>query len=132
MSTTKKKEIYSDFRANFDVHPVKQDLVRLVNEDAVARSIRNILLTNVYERRRNPGFGAGLAAYLFENISKTTESNIKKAIEDAITNYEPRASLVHVHVSALPDKNAYTATIVFSVVNRLEPIQLDLLLERIR
>lgn len=132
MNTTKKREIYSDFRANFDPHPVKKDLVRLTNEDAVARSIRNILLTNVYERRRNPSFGAGLSAYLFENISKATESGIRDAIKAAIQNYEKRASVIEVYVSARPDKNAYSATIVFSVLNRIDPVTLDVLLQRVR
>jgi phage baseplate assembly protein W len=127
-----KEAIYSDFRANFDAHPVKKDLIRLTNEDAVGRSIRNILLTKVYERPRNPTFGAGLSAYLFEDISRATEDSIKEAIEIAVGNFEKRATLIAVYVSARPDKNAYAATIVYSVINNLDPVSLNVLLERVR
>lgn len=124
--------VYSDIRTNLDVHPVKQDIVLLTNADAVKTSIRNIILTRPYERPRNPNFGAGLAGYLFEDISRATEGSIKEAIELAIANYEKRAQAVEVYVSALPDKNAYSATVIFSVVNQIEPVQLNVLLERVR
>jgi phage baseplate assembly protein W len=130
--TQKPREIYSDFRANFDPHPVKGDLLRLTNEEAVKRSIRNILLTGPYERFTNFELGAGLSNYLFEPISTVTEGQIKSAIETSIRNYEKRANLISVIVSARPDDNAYVATIIFSVINLLEPVTLSVLLERIR
>jgi phage baseplate assembly protein W len=126
------REIYSDFRANFDVHPVKGDLLRITNEEAVKRSIRNILLTEPYERFTNFEFGAGLANYLFENISSVTEGQIKNAIENSIRNYEKRANLISVVVAARPDDDAYAATIIFSVINQIEPVTLKVLLERVR
>jgi phage baseplate assembly protein W len=131
-TTHQPREIYSDFRANFDPHPVKGDLLRLTNEEAVKRSIRNILLTEPYERFTNFEFGAGLANYLFENISTVTEGQIKSAIETSIKNYEKRANLISVVVSARPDDDAYAATIIFSVINQIEPVTLKVLLERIR
>jgi phage baseplate assembly protein W len=129
---TQPREIYSDFRANFDPHPVKGDLLRITNEEAVKRSIRNILLTGPYERFTNFEFGAGLSNYLFENISTVTEGQIKSAIETSIRNYEKRANLISVVVSAMPDKDAYSATVTFSVINQIEPVTLKVLLERIR
>lgn len=128
----KDKIVYSDIRTNLDVHPVKQDIVLLTNADAVKNSIRNILLTRPYERPRKPSFGAGLSGYLFENVSRATEGSIRDAIILAIENYEPRASIVEVYVSVLPDRDAYAATIVFAIVNQIDPVQLDVLLERIR
>jgi phage baseplate assembly protein W len=124
--------IYSDIRTNLDIHPVKGDIVLLKNIDAVKTSIRNILLTRPYERPRKPDFGAGLSAYLFEDMSPVTEQSIKGAIELAIENYEKRANVIEVYVTALYDKNAYAATIIFSIVNDINPAKLDLLLERVR
>jgi len=124
--------IYSDFRTDFQIHPATADIARLTNEEAVKRSIRNICLTSPYERPWNPRFGAGLSAYLFEPISAITEELIRKAIKDAIANYEPRALTYEVYVQALPDQNAYTATVIFSVINRQDQITFSVLLNRIR
>jgi len=131
-STITQSVIYSDFRTDFELHPVSGDLGRLTDVEAVKRSIKNICLTGVYERFWRPTFGAGLKKYLFEPVSYITESLIKKAIEDAIANYEPRANTYEVYVAALPDQNAYTATIIFTVINTPEPIKFSLLLNRIK
>lgn len=123
---------YQDFRTNLDSHPVKGDLLLLSNEDAVKRSIRSILLTKPWERHWNPDYGAGLAALLFEPMTMITENSIRQSITSSINNFEPRAELVDVYVSADPDNNAYNATIVFYVINIPEPITLTVLLNRIR
>jgi len=124
--------LYSDFRTDFDKHPVTGDLAKLTNEEAVKRSVKNICLTGIYERFWNPRFGAGLSKYLFEPISYITEDLIKNAIKDAITNYEPRALTHEVYVTAQPDQNAYAATIVFTVINNPNAITFSVLLNRIR
>jgi phage baseplate assembly protein W len=123
---------YSDIPTNFDVHPVKEDLVLITNEQAVKRSIRNLLLTDPYERFFRPNLGAGIRQSLFENISRDTEFIIKEKIAETIKNYEPRASLYSVNVKALPDENAYSASILFYITNNTAPITLDLILRRVR
>ena len=130
--TTRIEEIYADVTSSFAFHPTKLDLVMDVNEDAVKQSIKNILLTNRGERLFNPTFGSDLKSILFENFSPQTESQLKEYIEMSINNYEPRASLIDVVVQAIPDLNAYSATIVFSVINKAEPITLEFLLDRVR
>jgi phage baseplate assembly protein W len=124
--------VYSDIPTNLDVHPIKEDLVLLYNENAVKRAIRNLLLTDPYERVFNPGIGAGIRQSLFENISQDTEFILKERIRETIINYEPRANLYSVNVKAMPDENSYSATIVFSVVNNTTPVTLDLVLRRVR
>ena len=128
MTTTQ----YSDIPTNFDVHPVKEDLVLLTNEQAVKRSIRNLLLTDPYERFFNLNLGAGIRQTLFENMSRDTEYVLKEKITETINNYEPRASLYSVNVKALPDENAYFASLVFYITNNTAPITLDLILRRVR
>lgn len=130
--TARRENLYADFNTAFDVHPNKLDLVLSTNEDAVKRSIRNLLLTNRGEKLFNPTYGSDVRGLLFENISPQTESAMREYIELSIQNFEPRANLLEVLVSALPDENTYAVTIVFSVINRTEPITLDLLLNRIR
>jgi phage baseplate assembly protein W len=126
------KNIYSDISTNLTVHPIKGDIVLLANENAVKRSIINLMYTEPYERFFNPNIGAGLKAYLFENISQDTEYIIREKIIEVITNYEPRANLIGVYVKAIPDDHLYTASIVFSVLNSVNPITLEVILKRVR
>lgn len=128
----RQNERYSDFYTNFDPHPVRGDLLRLTNEEAVKRSIKNLMFTAPYERRFQPDVGAGLPQYLFENIDSTTEFIIREKIIETIRFYEPRANVVEVYVNAMPDDNAYTATIVFTVLSNITPVTLDLILTRVR
>ena len=124
--------VYSDLTTSLEVHPEKLDLYLEVNEEAVKRSIKNILLTDRGQRLFDPIFGSSIRSLLFENISPQTESALKSAIESAIENFEPRASLIDVIVQPMPDENAYAVTVAFGIINSPEPIVLELLLNRIR
>jgi len=127
-----KQIIYKDIPVNFDVHPLKGDLILNTNEVAVKRSIINLLLTNPYERFFNPNIGSGIRASLFENISKDSEYFLREKITEVINNYEKRAQIYSVNVKALPDDNTYSVTIVFFILNNTQPITLSVVLRRVR
>ena len=129
---TAKPIAYSDFYSNFDLELVKKDLLSYKNEDSVKRSIRNILLTDKGERFFNPTFGSDIRKMLFENFSPSTEQVIADLIKTAIGNHEPRANVIDVNVSGNPDQNSMYINIVFSVINKAEPVTLELILNRIR
>jgi phage baseplate assembly protein W len=129
---TAKPLVYSDFYSNFDLEIVKRDLLSYKNEDSVKRSIRNILLTDRGERFFNPTFGSDIRKMLFENFSPSTEQVIADLIKTAIGNHEPRANVIDVNVSGNPDQNSMYINIVFSVINKAEPVTLELILNRIR
>ena len=129
---TAKPIVYSDFYSNFDLELVKKDLLSYKNEDSVKRSIRNILLTDKGERFFNPTFGSDIRKMLFENFSPSTEQVIADLIKTAIGNHEPRANVIDVNVSGNPDQNSMYINIVFSVINKAEPVTLELILNRIR
>lgn len=125
MATTPRsniEEIYSDFQTNFTMHPIKKDLTKLVNEDAVKRSIKNIVMTNFYERRFRPRFGANIRKYLFENITPLTLRAIQSDITTSIETFEPRANLIDVKVSSANDSNEVDIAITFTTINRLQPV----------
>lgn len=123
---------FSDFNVNLDIHPIKGDLSLLYDVNSVKRSIKNLLFTDPFERPFSPQLGAGLKAFLFENVNSDTQYLIRERIKDVITNYEPRANLIEVVVKVLPDENAYFATIIFSVNNNINPITLEVVLRRVR
>lgn len=123
---------YRDLNLSFILHPATNDVSAITNADAVRRSIRNLVLTNYYERPFRPSLGSGVAQLLFEPITAITSQRIKTAIQDVIRGYEPRADLLGVDVEVTPDRNAYEATITFHVVNQIDPVTVSVFLERIR
>ena len=125
-------EFFSDFLTNLNVTNVKKDLTRAVNEEAVKTSIRNLLLTNRGDRFFRNTIGSDLRSMLFELSSPANEQMIADLIRTTIDNYEPRASIVDVRVESDDDNNMVIATIVFNIINKEEPIVLDLILNRIR
>ena len=99
---------------------------------AVIRSIRNLLLTRHYERPFNPDLGSNIDAMLFEMVSPLSATSLEKEIQNVIENYESRATVDSIVVSAQPDNNAYNVTITFYIENATLPTTVTLLLERNR
>tara|TARA_R110000868_G_scaffold124490_1_gene329118 strand:+ start:1146 stop:1541 length:396 start_codon:yes stop_codon:yes gene_type:complete len=123
---------YTDLDLDFIAHPITGDVTKKVGPDAIARSIRNLVMTNYYDRPFRSQIGSNALKMLFENIGPLTAINLEQAISDVVTNFEPRAKLIGVKVKADPDNNGYSAKIAFYVKNRPEPFQTTLFLERIR
>jgi phage baseplate assembly protein W len=124
--------LFSDLKRNFDTHPITNDVLMVTEEEAVKSSIFNIIFTSPYERYRNPRFGAGIPADLFENLSPQTEYQVKNRIVSAINTYEKRATLLDVIVTANNDQNNYSVTIKFITKNSFEPVIIENILRRIR
>lgn len=125
-------KIYSDIDFTFTKKPVTADVALSYDQQAVIRSIRNLLSTKHYERPFNPNIGSNIDAMLFEPISTATSVSIQKEIEDVIKNYEPRARLQNVTVSPKSDSNAYNVSLSFYIENATLPTTVTLLLERNR
>jgi len=126
------QKIYSDIDFTFTKKPVTADVALSYDQQAVIRSIRNLLLTKFYERPFNPGLGSNLETLLFEPMIPTTTAAIEKEIAATISNYEPRASVKS--VVATPDeyKNAYNVTMTFFLENAATPTTVTVFLERNR
>lgn len=130
--TVQPKKIFSDIPTNLTVHPKKQDLLMITNDEAVKRSIRNIVSTDSYDRVFQPELGGNVRGLLFENFDRLTVSQIENKIEAAILNFEPRAKLLAVNASPSSDDNSLRVTVIFSIIGNNKPINLDITLERQR
>ena len=131
MPTPKSVE-FRDLNITFNRHPVTGRLSILENNDAVIRAVKNIVLTNHYERPYQPKFGGNIRAKLFENIDELTVFEIKRDIETALENFEPRVFVNDLRVSANDDQNRVEVTIIFRIVNQANPIETTFFLERVR
>lgn len=127
-----KNQYYSDFLTNLNRHPVSQDIVRFTNEQAVIRSIKNLLNTNKGERFYQPKVGTDLNKLLFENSGIGLENEIVNSIRDTIEKHEPRAKLLDAQVIGDPDYNRYTIGLTILLVNQNNPVTFSVTLQRVR
>jgi phage baseplate assembly protein W len=123
---------YSDLDLDFIAHPMTKDVVVKTGADAIKRSVRNLVLTNFYEKPFRPGIGSNAVKLLFDNMSPLVANFLENAITEVIQNYEPRVELLKVTVIPDYDNNGYTARLDFIVLNRNEPLTTTIFLERVR
>jgi len=123
---------YTDLDLNFTRHPVKNDLVPRTDENAVVYAVRNLILTNHYERPFHPEIGSNIRKMLFEPLSEFTAKSIARLIEETIRNFEPRAQVQRIDVLPAFDQNAYTVRFEFFLVSNPKPMTVEFLLERVR
>ena len=114
-NSTRSNNLYSDLNLNFNKNPATKDIAKLKDVEAVKRSVRNLILTNRFERPFHPEIGSDIRALLFENMTPTIQTLLTDRIRDVLETYEPRAVLNDVIVSGDMDKNQYGATIKFYV-----------------
>jgi len=126
------KPYYSDFYTNFNVHPQNKRLVKYTNEEAVKRSIRNLINTEMYDRLFQPEVGCKIKSLLFENMSDVISNEIKSSIRETIEIYEPRAQVIDIIVQANESRHAYDVYIYFQVINSDNPLSITITLYRAR
>ena len=125
--------VYKDLNLNFTRNPVTGDVATVTDVNAVKRSIRNLLLTNHYERPFHPEIGSDIPALLFENFGPITGNQLSRNIEEMILNFEPRARVESVECFPVPDSNRYDVRIYFYVENLpTELIEFQTILESVR
>jgi hypothetical protein len=128
----KLNNLYSDIDLMFNAHPGKGDIVLSYGDQAVIRSVRNLLSTNFYERPFQPFLGSNMNALLFEPVNSMTAGALEEDIKNVLSNYEPRASISEIKVTAQPDNNAFSVRVSFFIGNNTLPTSVSLLLERKR
>lgn len=132
MALIARKPDYSDLDLDFIPHPTTGDVVRKTGDDAIKRSVRNLILTNFYDRPFRPYIGSNTQKLLFELANPITANLIKDSILEVINNYEPRIKIMQLSVQLDEDNNGYNVTIQYEILNRSEPALITLFLERIR
>jgi phage baseplate assembly protein W len=123
---------FKDLDLNFTIHPIKKDINTHKNEYAIINAVKNLILTNHYERPFQPQIGSNIRRLLFENVDSVTGSQIEREITETIDNFEPRARTSKVDVVADPDNNGFKVVLEFFIINNPNPITINFFLERIR
>ena len=107
---------FKDVSMSFQVNPITSDIIGVKNDTAIARSIRNLVLTTPGERFFNPDLGSGVSKVLFETIDEISSSVIRDEIEETIIRFEPRVKLEDVRVKPNYDNHEFDVTVTYTIV----------------
>ena len=130
--SVRSNKAYSDLNLNFNKNPATKDVAKLKDVEAVKRAVRNLILTNRFERPFHPEIGSDIRSLLFENMTPVVEVLLKDRIKETIDVYEPRADVTDIIVSGDSDRNEYRVQIEFRVLNVPDPIVVTEFLQRLR
>ena len=114
---------FKDISMTFQINPLNSDLIGLKNENAIARSVRNIVFTLPGEKFFDEDFGSRISASLFENIDDISAAEIVDEIRQSIINYEPRVDLLDVQAFPNFDNNQFDVRIVYEIIGADVPAQ---------
>tara|TARA_Y100001972_G_scaffold113802_1_gene148875 strand:+ start:739 stop:1119 length:381 start_codon:yes stop_codon:yes gene_type:complete len=123
---------FTDFNNSFAFLPSTGDLALKKEADSVKQSIKNLVLTDKGERLMQPDIGCKIRSLLFENFTPQTSIVARQTIEETIQQFEPRAQLINIQISASPDSNYMFVSILFNLINNKDEQVLNLELARIR
>ncbi len=114
---------FKDISMSFQTNPLTKDLIAMKNENAIARSVKNIVFTNPGEKFFNPRFGSRITGLIFENADDLTAIEIQTQITESINRYEPRVKLRSINAIADLDNNAFDVVIVYDIIGADLPTQ---------
>ena len=124
---------FKDISMSFQVNPLSNDLIALKNENAIARSVRNIILTSPGEKLFDPNFGTNISDSLFELLDDISASAIKDQIQYSLETYEQRINLRNVRVEPDFENNGYDVEIVYDIIGgNIETQQIKFILQPTR
>jgi len=109
---------FKDISLSFKRHPVTNDILALTNEDAIKRSVRNLVETINEERFFNPLIGSRVRESLFEVPDNTIRATLKAQIENSILNFEPRVNLTDVIINHPNDTNDLEVTVAYDIIGQ--------------
>jgi phage baseplate assembly protein W len=123
---------YKDLDLNFTAHPVTKDVVKRTGNAAIVGALKNLIMTNYYEKPFRPTYGARIRGLLFEDVSFIVANALETEIRTTVENFERRVFIDAVRVQADPDNNRYAVTIRFYINNVEAPVTINMFLEKVR
>ena len=129
-SIVSNKESFSDLDLTFTAHPVTGDIVTKKDANAIRQSIKNILLTNHYERPFKPNFGADLRGMIFEANDPIIGQRIKERIVEEIKILEPRVGRANINV--IQNDNTVNVNVAYTISGSSSVQEVEFTLSRVR
>ena len=123
MAVNRISRAFKDINLSFNAHPVTKDITVLRNENAIKRSVRNLVQTIPTERFFNSILGSQVRDSLFDFVDFGTASVIQNQIQITLENFEPRVDNLQVSVSPRPDTNEFEVNVLFDIIGQDFPTQ---------
>lgn len=125
-----KQTKFVDLDLNFGFHPVTKDVLKKVDTNAITTAVKNLIRTSNGERLFHPEIGCQLSSLLFEPFTSNIKDLMQRTIKYALDNFEPRAIINSIDVSANRDQKTLTVTVLFTPIGTLETVQTAFTIER--
>ena len=120
---------FKDINLSFKRHPVTNDVMTIRDEDAIKRSVKNIIFTILGEKPFDPDFGSTINNSLFDLNTNLSEIRVSDEIRQSLSNFEPRIENIEINVTVVPDSNELNCTVQYDIVGLPSPTQeVDVLL----
>ena len=132
VSIVTRKKAWADLDLDLDLHPINKDIIPLKDDAAIKNSVKNLILTNIYERPFQPFIAGNLRNLLFEPAGPTTILELRDSIRDVINLYEPRIKIQNIEVLDNSDRNSWTVTIYFLIKQFGVNSSVGIVLKRLR
>ena len=123
---------WRDLDLSLKLHPIRKDIIPLKDDNAIKNAVKNLLISNFYERPFSKDKGANLRALLFEPADAITEISIKENIRRVIRKYEQRVQVKNIRVLYMDDQNAYRITVNFKIKEHDTRQDVEIVLRRLR
>ena len=127
-----KKKPWRDLDLSLKIHPIRKDIIPLKDDVAIKNAVRNLLVSNFFDRPFSPELGANLKGLLFEPADYITRIDIKQNVRDVLVKYEPRIELLKVNVLDLSDQNAYRIIVQFRIKEYDTEESVEIVLRRLK
>jgi len=127
-----KKKPWSDLDLSLKIHPIRKDIIPLKDDAAIKNAVKNLLISNFYERPFQDDLGANLRGLLYEPADVITEIELRDNIYDVLSKYEPRISVTSIGITDLSDINSYNVTVYFNIKEYDSADTVEIVLRRLR
>tara|TARA_B100001093_G_scaffold57093_1_gene48279 strand:- start:2373 stop:2813 length:441 start_codon:yes stop_codon:yes gene_type:complete len=132
VSTVARKKSWADLNLKLTLHPIRKDIIPLRDDEAIKNSVKNLVLTNFFERPFQPQVGANLRGLLFEPADAITKYELSDGIKQVLIDYEPRIRVNRVGIEDQSDRNAYRITVHFQIIEMDLNTEVEIVLQRLR
>jgi len=131
-SVVSKKKAWRDLDLSLKIHPIRKDIIPLKDDAAIKNAVKNLLVSNFYERPFQDDLGANLVGLLFEPASILTNILLRNSIKDVLNKYEPRIATTNITITDLPDQNSYNILVKFTIKEYDTASAVEIVLRRLR
>ena len=132
ISVVARKKGWADLNLKLTLHPIRKDIIPLKDDEAIKNSVKNLILTNFFERPFQPLVGANLRGLLFEPADAITKYELSDGIKQVLEDFEPRIRVSRVGIEDQSDRNAYRITVYFQIIEMDLNTEVEIVLQRLR